>query len=61
MAINQRHQEGVMVQETLAGEVAKMEASGSIANREVIMGTIDPLPGKRGDCQGIKYQEMARI
>lgn len=50
VAINQRHQEGVLVQGTMAGEVDKMEVKGSTTNPEETLST-DPLPVKRGDIE----------
>ena len=60
VAINQMHQEGVLVQETLAGEVAKMEVNVNITNQKEMV-SIDQVPAKTGDIQGIKCQEMVRI
>ena len=60
-AISQMLQEGVSIQGSLAGDMARMAVIGSIKNRKEMV-SIDQFPAKRGEIQGIiKYREMGRF
>jgi hypothetical protein len=60
VAINQMHQEGVSIQEAMAGEMVKMVVIASTTNQGEMV-TIDRANAKRGDIQVTIYQEMGRI
>jgi uncharacterized protein (DUF2141 family) len=54
------HQEGVSIQEAMAGEMVKMVVIASTTNQGEMV-TIDRANAKRGDIQVTIYQEMGRI
>jgi hypothetical protein len=60
VAIIQMHQEGVSIQEAMAGEMVKMVVIASTTNQGEMV-TIDRANAKRGDIQVTIYQEMGRI
>jgi uncharacterized protein (DUF2141 family) len=54
------HQEGVSIQEAMAGEMVKMVVIASTTNQGEMV-TIDRANAKRGHIQVTIYQEMGRI